>query len=354
MRSKTVSIVIPCLNEGRTILEAVVKAQNALKNAGISKSEVIVADNGSEDGSQELVVKQGVARLIDVPVKGYGAALHWGIMKAKSTYVFFADADLSYDFVEIKKFIPFIYQGYDLVLGSRFKGRIMKGAMPFLNRYFGTPVLTLLIRAMYGIDTSDCNSGMRMIKKGFYKKLHMRNSGMEWASELILKTAIVRGKYGEVPIKFYKDKRGVKPHLLRWTDGWRHSKAIVLVKPNYLFMFVALFGALALYFINKSFDLVYFFALLSGSIFLSVLAAKMLNYAVNGRSSRIITFINKLPVVIIAILMTMVSFVALFLIPAEHLGTKLAITAAVMIFDVWVFLIETIKTHLVNRLPDVK
>lgn len=354
MANDTISIVIPCLNEASTIEEVVVRAKKALRKNGFSSSEVIVADNGSTDGSIENVLKQKIARLVKVPVRGYGAALHWGIMAARSKYVFFADADLSYDFSEIKLFVPFVQRDYDLVLGSRLRGRIMKSAMPFLNRYLGTPLLTFLIRVMYRISVSDCNSGMRMVKRSFYKRLNMRNSGMEWASELILKTAISEGKYGEVPIKFYKDKRGVKPHLLRWTDGWRHLKAIILIRPNYLFIPVAILGFFTVYFSGRSFDLTYFFGLLGGAMFLSVLAAKMLNYAVDNRRSRVIGIINKLPVVRIAAVLTTLAFVLLFIITEKHQGTKLAIISSVVIFDIWVFLIETIKTHLVNKLPDVK
>lgn len=350
MKKYKISIVIPCLNEASTIEKAVVQAQEAIKINRISSAEIIVADNGSTDGSIEKIVKQGVARIIKVPIKGYGAALHWGIMGAKGQYVFFADADLSYDFLEIRKFLPLIQQKYDLVLGSRFKGVILKGAMPFLNRYLGTPVLTFLIRIMYGINTTDCNSGMRMIRKGFYTNLNMRNSGMEWASELLLRTAMAGGTYGEVPITFYKDKRSVKPHLLRWTDGWRHLKAIILIKPNYLFLLVILFGILTIYFLKKSFDLTYFFALLSGSLFLSIIAAKILNFAIDKRESRMIRIVNKLPIVFLAVVLTVLSFLALFVIPNTHLGTKLFIISAVIIFDVWVFLIETIKTHLINSL----
>ncbi len=345
-----ISIIIPCLNESATIEEAVIQAWKALRTNQITPSEIIVADNGSTDGSTGKVIKQNIARIIKVPVKGYGAALHWGIMRAKGDYVFFADADLSYDFSEIKKFIPLVQQNYDLILGSRLKGKISKGAMPLLNRYLGTPVLTFLVRIMYDIKTTDCNSGMRMVKKSFYKKLNMRNSGMEWASELLLKTAIAGGKYGEIPIKFYKDKRGVKPHLLRWIDGWRHLKAIILVKPNHLFLLVVIFGLLAIYFIQKSFDLAYFFALLSGSFILSTLAAKMLNFAIDNRKSKLISVINKLPIVLIAFFSTTLSFASLFIIPNTHLGTKLFIVSMVIIFDLWVFLIETIKTHLINSI----
>lgn len=346
------SLVIPCLNEEGTIEEVVETAYQVGKKWVPGKFEVVVADNGSSDGSMEKVKKQGVARLVHVPVRGYGAALHWGILKAKGKYVLYADADLSYDFGETKKFIPFIKKDYDLVLGSRIKGKIDEGAMPFLNRYLGTPVLTALIRLMYGIKNTDCNSGMRMVRKDFYKELKMRNSGMEWASELLLKTALSKGRYIEVPINFHRDQRGYSPHLLRWVDGWRHLKVIVLLKPNYLVIPLLMFACLTTIFLGRSFGITFFFALLTGALFLSILAVKMLHFAIEGIRSSALALVRKLPIVSLAIIVTILGFIQLFLIPEEHLGTKLFISSAVIIFDMWVFLIETIKTHLLNRLSD--
>ena len=346
------SLVIPCLNEEGTIKEVVETAYRAGKKWTPGKFEVVVADNGSTDNSIERVRKQGIARLVSVPVRGYGAALHWGILKAKGRFVLYADADLSYDFGETKKFISFIKKDYDLVLGSRMKGKIDEGAMPLLNRYLGTPVLTILIRLMYRIKTTDCNSGMRLVRKDFYKSLKMRNSGMEWASELLLKTALHQGKYAEVPINFHQDQRKRQPHLLRWVDGWRHLKAIVLLKPNSLLMVFLLFLILALAFLPRLFGLAFFFGLLAGALFLSLLALKMLQFAIEGTQSRTLRIAQKLPIVPLAILLTSLGFIQLFLIEEKHLGTKLFISSIVIIFDMWVFLIETIKTHLINRLPD--
>jgi len=347
------TFLVPCLNEVETIEKAVKSAHQAGRKWLPEKFEILVTDNGSTDGSQRKVSKQGIARLIKVSVRGYGAALHWGILKAKGEFVLYADADLSYDFGETKKFLKYLAKNYDLVLGSRIKGKIDKGAMPLLNRYLGTPVLTTLIRLMYRIKTTDCNSGMRMVRKDFYKSLKMRNSGMEWASELLLKTALHQGKYAEVPINFHQDWRKRPPHLLRWVDGWRHLKAIVLLKPNSLAIPLLFFAILTGIFVKTSFGISFFFALLTGALFLSILAIKILHDAIEGTQSRVLRFIQKFPIVPLAIFITILGFIQLFLIADQHLGTKLFISSTVIIFDMWVFLIETIKTHLVNRLPDI-
>lgn len=347
------SILIPCLNEEKTISRAIEVAYSAGKKFFKDDFELLVADNGSTDKSVHLIEVSKKARLVRVPIKGYGAALHWGIMHAKGDYVFFADADLSYDFMELKKFLDLINNGYDLILGSRLKGRIYKGAMPPLNRYLGTPLLTWLIRVMYGIRTTDCNSGMRLVKKSFYKKLHMKNSGMEWASELLLRTALIKGKYSEVPIKFYKDKRGSTPHLARWADGWRHLKAIILIKPNFLFIpFIVLCILTFISLVKLSLDFVFFFGLFSGALFLSILAAKLLKLAIDDKQDRILRVMNKVSLVGISAVGTSAAFISLFVIPGTHIGTKLFIVSIVAVFNIWVFFIETIKTHLVERLPE--
>ncbi len=354
MKNITVSIVIPCLNEVSTIERAVIQAKETEKIKGVSLIEIIVADNGSTDGSIEKVVKQGIAQLVKVPVRGYGAALHWGIMKARGEYVFFADADLSYDFIEIKKFSPLMQKNYDLILGSRLIGKISDGAMPFLNRYLGTPVLTFLIRVLYGIKTTDCNSGMRVVKRDFYKKLNMRNSGMEWASELLLKTAIKKGKYAEAPISFYKDKRGRHPHLSRWSDGWRHLKAILLLKPIFLVFTTALFLVLALLSLPYSFGFTSFFMLFSFVTLLSFFVLKYFSFVIEGKHNFFSKLLNSIPLMPLTVVLILLTVIIIIFLPDKHLGTKILLASLDAITFMWVFLIETIRTHLINRLPDIK
>lgn len=347
------TILIPCLNEAETIEKAVDLANEAARKYVKEAFEVVVADDGSTDGSVEKVKRRGKARLVSVPIKGYGATLHWGIMSALGEYVLFADADLSYPFEEVKKFIPYMKQKTDLVLGSRYSGVIEKGAMPWLNRRIGTPVLTRLINIFYGLGTTDCNSGMRMIRKDFYRELNMKNAGMEWASELLIKTALKRGKYTEVAIRFCKDQRKRVPHLSRWSDGWRHLKAIVLLKPDALLWPTGLFIIAAVWWWNKAFGLAYFWGILAAMLFFSYLASKVLYFAINKQIDETATAVIVFPGVLTAIVVTLGSVAYLgWGNGSEQINVILAGT--VIIYDMWVFLIETIKTHLINRLPDNK
>ncbi|PWU22448.1 MAG: dolichol-P-glucose synthetase [Bdellovibrio sp.] len=241
-----ISIVIPCLNEKETIERAV-----QLSLEGIHRSnrpgEVIVADNGSTDGSVELATKAG-AKVISVPRKGYGAALDGGIRAANFEAVVFADADLSYPLEDSAILVSaFENRSLDLVLGSRLRGKIERGAMPFLNRHFGTPILSALIRWTYGLPTSDCNSGMRCFRRSRYTSLGLSCPGMEFASEMLVKAALAGWKYSEVGIDFRKDQRTRPPHLKRWRDGWRHLRFILGHAPSRgLIIFPALLGSLLL------------------------------------------------------------------------------------------------------------
>lgn len=354
MKKIMLSIVIPCLNEKRTIAKAVQDAKKVASKYLPNQCEIVVADNGSTDGSLEILKKIKYIKVINVPVKGYGAALHWGIINSKGEYVLFADADLSYPFSNLPNFISKIPFSPDLVLGSRFKGRIAKGAMPFLHRYLGTPTLTFLIRLIYRIPTTDCNSGMRMVKKTFYRKLIMRNSGMEWASELLLKTSLKKGRYIEVPITFLKDKRKNEPHLSTWSDGWRHLKAIILLKPETIVFMMLIFLGLAIFSYSRSFGFTSLFLLIFIVLFLSYLALEFLAFAIEKIPNRISMFLNSNILVPIVLMFFIISGVIIYFVPDSHLGTKILISAINAIIFIWVFLIETIKTHLVNRLPDNK
>lgn len=315
--------------------------------------EIIVSDNGSTDGSLKIIKKIKGIKIINVPVRGYGAALHWGIMKSKGKYVLFADADLSYPFSNLKKFKSKLAQEPDLLLGSRLKGNIQPGAMPSLHRYLGTPVLTFLIKLIYKIPTSDCNSGMRIVKRSFYKKLNMRNSGMEWASELLLKTAIKNGKYLEVPISFKKDQRGKSPHLSTWADGWRHLKSIVLLKTSSLHFLIVIFPLLAWFFYRKSFALGFLFLELTLILILSLLTMELLRAVIEKKQNKISDFLLQFKLVPITLIVTLGVSLFIIAIPDSRLGTKLFFVSSIGIILMWIFLIETIKTHLSNRLPDL-
>jgi len=214
------------LNESETISRAVREAVLGIRNSGL-QGEVVVADNGSSDGSQAIAIDAG-ARVVPASLKGYGAALDTGIRSALYDYVVFADADLSYPFAEIPSLIaPLRDTGAEFVLGSRLLGTIQSGAMPLLNRYLGTPILSLLIRRLYNIRTSDCNSGMRAVLRQRYLDLGLRCPGMEYASEMLIRVSQRNLRYAEVPISFHKDQRNRPPHLKRWRDGWRHLRFIL-------------------------------------------------------------------------------------------------------------------------------
>jgi glycosyltransferase involved in cell wall biosynthesis len=347
------SIVIPCLNERETISLSIKDALHCGRKYFGGNFELIVADNGSTDGSLEIIKRFKKVNLVVVPIRGYGAALHWGTMNAKGKYIVFADADLSYPFSNLKKFKKVLMKSPDLLLGSRIKGKIRKGAMPFLHRYLGTPVLTFLIRLIYKIPTTDCNSGMRVIKRSFYRKLNMRNSGMEWASELLLKTALKKGKYIEVPILFKKDERTKPPHLSTWSDGWRHLKSIVLLKPSSLYPFLLIFPAIAFYFYKSSFGFTFLFINLTIVLFLSLLTLQLLGSVIEGKETKFSEFLKEFKLVPYVGVFSIFVGVVIYVIPDEHLGTKLLLASILGIVFMWIFLIETIKTHLANRLPDL-
>lgn len=351
MKQPFLSIVIPCLNENQTIASAIKDAQKNAAKYFQGNYQIIVADNGSVDGSISKIKKFRSVKLVHVPVRGYGAALHWGILKSKGKYVLFADADMSYPFSNIHRFAKALEKEPDLILGSRMKGTIQKKSMPSLHRYVGTPILTWLIRVIYRIPTTDCNSGMRIVKKDFYKKLNMRNAGMEWASELLIKTALSKGRYAEVPIKFAKDKRIGKPHLSSWSDGWRHLKAIILLKPSsmYPFFFLSLFLAWRL----QTTEIVYtfLFSVFATVLLLSILTAQFLNSVIERDSGSIYKVLSKFKLVPLTGFATLLALTFIFLSQRGVLAKTFVVSQLGIVF-IWIFLVETVKTHLVNRLPD--
>lgn len=226
-----ISVVIPCLNEAETIARAVTEARQGIDESGYP-GEVVVADNGSTDDSRAIATSHG-ARVVPVPARGYGAALNAGILSARYACVIFGDADMSYPFREAKFLAKPILDGNaDFVLGSRLGGTIAPGAMPTLNRYLGTPVLSTLIRWLYKMPTSDCNSGMRALARARYPELNLNCPGMEYASEMLVRASLSKWRYAEVPINFRKDQRSRAPHLRRWRDGWRHLRFILANAPS--------------------------------------------------------------------------------------------------------------------------
>ena len=243
-----VSVVIPCLNELETLASCIKKALAAFKEGGL-QGEVIVADNGSTDGSQNLAESMG-ARVIHVEEKGYGNALRGGFEFARGSFIVMGDADGSYDFLEIPRFVDALRKGNDMVLGTRLKGKIMSGAMPFLNRYVGNPLLSGLLNIFFKTGISDAHCGLRSFRRDRLKDMTLESQGMELASEMVVKAALANLKLSEIPITLHKDGRSRKPHLRPFQDGWRHLKFLLTYSPMYLFFIpgftLLIFGLLSL------------------------------------------------------------------------------------------------------------
>ena len=232
------SIVMPCLNEAETLAVCIRKAQNYLNRSHI-KGEVIVADNGSNDGSQAIATRLN-ARLVHVAEKGYGTALMGGIQAARSRYVIMADADDSYDFSQLDGFVDKLREGYDLVMGNRFQGGIRPGAMPWLHRYLGNPVLSGIGRLFFKSPVGDFHCGLRGFSRQAILGLHLRSTGMEFASEMVVKATLNGLKITEVPTTLSPDGRSRPPHLRRWRDGWRHLRFLLIYSPRWLFLYPGL------------------------------------------------------------------------------------------------------------------
>lgn len=231
---KEISIVMPCLNEAETLAVCIEKARDFLEKNQI-QGEIIIADNGSQDGSQAIAIKCG-AIVVETQKKGYGEALKAGFEKASGQFIIMADADNSYDFSALSAFVEKLRSGSDLVIGNRFKGGIQKNAMPFLHRYIGNPVLSFLGRLFFNSSIGDFHCGLRGFSAEAYQKLNLTTSGMEFASEMIVKAHLMNLKITEVPTILYKDGRSRKPHLKTWSDGWRHLRFLLLYSPNWLFL----------------------------------------------------------------------------------------------------------------------
>lgn len=229
------SIVMPCLNESETLATCIRKAQQSLRELNIA-GEVVIADNGSTDGSQAIATRMN-ARVINVEAKGYGAALKGGIVAARGKFIIMGDADDSYDFTNLVPFVEKLREGYDLVMGNRFKGGIKQGAMPPLHRYLGNPVLTTIGRLFFHSPVRDFHCGLRGFRKEAIMQMNLRTTGMEFASEMVVKATLMKMRIAEVPTILSPDGRSRPPHLRSWRDGWRHLRFLLLYSPRWLFLY---------------------------------------------------------------------------------------------------------------------
>ena len=231
------TILMPCLNEAETIAHCIEKAKLGLQRAGVT-GEILIADNGSTDGSQAIAEKLG-ARVVAVKAKGYGNALRGGVRAARGKWILMGDADDSYDFSEAERFVKKLQAGDDLVMGCRLPvggGTIMPGAMPWKNHWIGNPVLTFIGRWFFTCPAHDFHCGLRGFTREAYEQLELQTTGMEFASEMVIKATLKKLKISEVPITLHKDGRSRPPHLKPWRDGWRHLRFMLLYSPRWLFL----------------------------------------------------------------------------------------------------------------------
>jgi glycosyltransferase involved in cell wall biosynthesis len=233
-----VSIVMPCLNEVETLAACIAEAREAISKGGYT-AEIIVADNGSTDGSQ-LVARELGAKVVDVQRKGYGSALIGGIDAAQGRFVVMGDADASYDFGAIAPLIARLREGYDLVVGNRFLGGIEPGAMPWSHRWLGNPVLSSINKMFFHAPVGDTHCGLRAFTKDAYEKMRLRATGMEFASEMVIKASLKGMRITEVPVVLRPDGRSRPPHLRTWRDGWRHLRFMLVFSPRWLFLYPGL------------------------------------------------------------------------------------------------------------------
>jgi hypothetical protein len=232
------SILMPCLNEAETLATCIRKAQGAINRNGI-RGEIVIADNGSTDGSQEVARSLG-ARVVDVVEKGYGNALRGGIAASRGRFIIMGDSDDSYDFGDIQPFVEKLREGFDLVMGNRLAGGIEPGAMPWKHKWIGNPVLTAVGRLFFHSPAGDFHCGLRGFSGEAYRRMDLRTTGMEFASEMVIKSSLKSMRIAEVPIVLHKDGRSRPPHLRSWRDGWRHLRFMLLFSPRWLFLYPGL------------------------------------------------------------------------------------------------------------------
>ena len=235
--SLDLTIMMPCLNEAETIARCIEKAKIGLQRSGVT-GEILIADNGSTDGSQAIAEKLG-ARVVQVALKGYGNALRGGIEAARGKWIIMGDSDDSYDFSEADRFVKKMQEGYDVVMGCRLPsggGVIMPGAMPWKNRWLGNPVLTTIGRVFFNCPARDFHCGLRAFSRKAYLEMNLQTTGMEFASEMVIKATFKGHRISEVPITLHKDGRSRPPHLKPWRDGWRHLRFMLLYSPRWLFL----------------------------------------------------------------------------------------------------------------------
>jgi len=243
-----VSVVLPCLNEAETVGTCVTKAVETLHKLNV-RGEVVVVDNGSTDGSREIAERCG-ARVVREERRGYGSALMRGAEEARAPFIIMADADDSYDLTDLERFIAGLRSGADVVMGTRLKGEILPGAMPPLHRWLGNPLLSGILKILFRAGISDAHCGMRAFTKDAYRRMKLRTTGMEFASEMVIKAALGKMRITEIPITLHPDGRSRPPHLRSFRDGWRHLRFMLLFSPTYLFLvpgaFCVLLGLLPL------------------------------------------------------------------------------------------------------------
>ncbi len=230
-----VSVVMPCLNEAETLEICIAKAREAMSQANVT-GEIVIADNGSSDGSVEIAERMG-GRVVHVAAKGYGNALMGGIAAARGKYIVMGDADNSYDFSHIPRFLEQLRKGADVVMGNRFKGGIEPGAMPFLHKHLGNPVLSGVGKLLFKSPVGDFHCGLRAFSKAAFERMDLRTTGMEFASEIVVKASLLGLSIAEVPTSLFPDGRSRPPHLRTWRDGWRHLRFLLLYSPRWLFLY---------------------------------------------------------------------------------------------------------------------